>query len=131
MNRERLETWTRVMAIERVTVGVLLGLAPGLAVKVFGLPPDADTPPTRMAARLFAVRNVSLGVLLWQARDDRSKLANAALLNAATEGADALAAAVPLIRRQGMDRVAISAMAVALMVAAGFLRLRSLAEADG
>lgn len=131
MNREGLETWTKVMAIERVAVGGLVGLAPGLAVKVFGLPPDADTPPLRMLARLFAVRNVLLGVLLWQARDDRSALAHAALLNAATDGADALAAAVPLVRRQGMDRGAISAMAAALTAAAGFLRLRSLAEADG
>ena len=130
MSRERLETWTKVMAIERVAVGGLVGLAPGLAVKVFGLPLDADTPPLRMLARLFAVRNVLLGVLLWQARDDRSRLAHAALLNAATDGADALAAAVPLVRRQGMDRGAISAMATALTAAAGFLRLRFLAEAD-
>lgn len=131
MDPDPLETWTTVMAIERVAVGGLVGLAPGLAVKVFGLPQEADTPPFRMLARLFAVRHVLLAVLLWQARDDRSRLAQVAMLNAAADGADAVAAAIPLVRRQGMDRGAISAMAAALTAAAGFLRVRSLAEPDG
>lgn len=53
-----------------------------------------------------------------------------ATLNAATEAVDALSAAVPLLRRQGMDRTATLVGLTSLGVMAGFLRLPALAAAD-
>jgi hypothetical protein len=122
---EDLETLTRTMVIERVAVGALLGLTPGLAVKLFGLPPEVDTPLARYVGRIFAVRNAVLGAMLWEARGDAARLERLATLNAVTEAVDALSATVPLVRRQGMDRAAASTFATSLSVMAGFLALRA------
>jgi nucleotidyltransferase/DNA polymerase involved in DNA repair len=124
---EQIERFTRAMAVERVALGALLALAPRQALKIFGAPSDADTPALRYMARLFGVRNAMLGVMLWQARDDRPRLQQMATLNAATEAVDAVAASVPLLRRQGLDRAAVSALATSLSVMTAFLRLRAAA----
>lgn len=126
---EDLATFTRTMVIERVVVGALVGLTPGLAVKLFGLPPEFDTPLVRYVGRIFGIRNAVLGAMLWEARDDPARLERLATLNALTEGVDAVSASVPLVRRQGMDRAAVSTFATSLSVMAGFLALRAKAAA--
>jgi hypothetical protein len=67
---EDLETFTRTMGIERFVVGALVGLTPGVALKLFGLPEEADTPALRYVGRIFGIRNAILGVMLWEARKD-------------------------------------------------------------
>jgi hypothetical protein len=97
---EDLETLTRTMAIERVVVGALVGLTPGLTVKLFGLPPESNTPLVRYVGRIFGIRNVVLGAMLWEARGDAARLERLATLNAVAEAVDAMPASVPLVRRQ-------------------------------
>lgn len=120
----------RGMVIERFVIGALLGLAPRTSLRLFGAPDSLDSPVVRYVARLFGIRNVMLGVLLWQHREDPEQVRRQATLNAATEAVDALSAAVPLLRRQGLDRTATLAGLTSLGVMAGFLRLRALAAAD-
>jgi hypothetical protein len=126
---EDLETFTRTMVIERVVVGALVGLTPGLAVKLFGLPPESDTPLVRYVGRIFGIRNAVLGAMLWEVRGDAARLERMATLNAVAEAVDAVSASVPLVRRQGMDRAAASTFATSLSVMAGFLALRAKAAA--
>jgi hypothetical protein len=129
VNEHDLETLTTTMVVERVVVGALVGLTPGLTVKLFGLPPEADTPLVRYVGRIFGIRNAVLGAMLWEARGDAARLERLATLNAVTEAVDAVSATVPLVRRQGMDRVAASTFATSLAVMAGFLALRAKAAA--
>jgi hypothetical protein len=126
---EDLATFTRTMVIERVVVGALVGLTPGLAVKLFGLPPESDTPLVRYVGRIFGIRNAVLGAMLWEARDDPARLERLATLNALAEGVDAVSASLPLVRRQGIDRAAVATFATSLSVMAGFLALRAKAAA--
>jgi hypothetical protein len=127
MDREQqLERLVKVMLIERIAVGALVALAPRATLRIFGTPPGVDSATLRYVGRLFGVRNALLGILLWQVREDPRRLAQLATVNAATEALDAVAGSVPLVRRQGMDRAAVSAMATSLTVMAGFLRLRAL-----
>jgi hypothetical protein len=126
--QDRLEQFARIMLIERVAVGALVALAPRTTLRIFGTPAGVDTPTLRYVGRLFGIRNALLGILLWQARKDPRRLEELATVNAATEALDAVAGAVPLVRRQGMDRAAASAVATSLTVMTGFLRLRALAR---
>jgi hypothetical protein len=124
----RLARLTTAMLVERIAVGALVALTPRVALRLFGLPPEADGPALRYVGRLFGIRNAVLGLVVWHARDEPERLARVAALNAATEAMDAVAAAVPLVRRQGIDRAAGSALVVSLTVMAGFLRLRTAAR---
>lgn len=124
-----VETLTTTMLVERVAVGGFLGLTPGVAIKLFGVDPALDTPLTRFIGRIFGIRNAVLGVLLWEARDDVMRLERLATLNAFVEAVDAVSAAVPLVRRQGVDRAAAAAMMTSLTVMTGFLALRAKAKA--
>jgi hypothetical protein len=126
---EDLETLTRTMVIERLVVGALVGLAPGVALKLFGLPPEIDTPALRYVGRIFGIRNAILGIMLWEARKDPAQLERMATLNAVTEAVDAASGSVPLVRRQGIDRTTASAFATSVTVMAGFLTLRGKAAA--
>lgn len=128
---EQQRDWMlRGMVVERFVVGALLGLAPRTSLRLFGAPASLDSPIVRYVARLFGIRNAMLGVLLWQHREDPAQVRRQATLNAATEAVDALSAAIPVLRRQGLDRTATLAGLTSLGVMAGFLRLRALAAAD-
>ncbi len=126
---EDLETFTRTMVIERLVVGALVGLTPGVALKLFGLSEGDDTPALRYVGRIFGIRNAVLGAMLWEARKVPAQLERMATLNAVTEAVDAVSASVPLVRRQGIDRTAASTFATSLAVMAGFLALRGKAAA--
>ncbi len=127
---QRRHRLLQVMVVERFVVGALLGLAPRTTLRLFGAPTNLDSPMVRYVARLFGIRNAMLGVLLWQQREDPTQVRRLATLNAATEAVDALSAAVPVLRRQGLDRTAAAAGLTSIGVMAGFLRLRALAAAD-
>jgi hypothetical protein len=72
-NSER-ERATR-LGIARMCVGGTL-MIPPLALRVFGVPKEQDTPSVRPLARLFGIRNIALGawclLALDQAPEDRS-----------------------------------------------------------
>lgn len=97
---------------------VLLGLAPFVAAatvsSLLGFPPAHDTPTARLMARWFGVRDVGLGVLMFWALTVPTTLPFILIFQALTDFADAFAIAIPLVRRQGIDRAAWSSLAFAL-----------------
>ena len=118
-----LRRYAGVMLAERVTIGAAAALAPGSLLNAFGIDSAEDSPTLRYFARLFGIRNVVLGILVWQSREDPQRLAAVASINAATEILDAVAGAVPLITRQGRGASAVTAVATSLAVSAGFAGL--------
>lgn len=118
-----LTKYAGAMLAERVGVGAAAGLAPGALLKGFGIDPSEDSPTLRYFARLFAVRNVALGVLVWDARNDPRRLERVAWINAATELVDAAAGAAPLVTGRTQPRAAAGAIGASLAVSAGFVGL--------
>ena len=90
---------------------IILGLAPFLAagplIRLLGFPPAHDNPSARLMARLFGVRDIGLGVLVIGCAADPTLLRAAVLFNLLHDLGDLVAAAIPLIRRQGIDRGAL------------------------
>jgi hypothetical protein len=87
----------------------------------------SDLEAARYVARLLGIRQVVLGVMLWQARDDRAWLRRMATLNALMEALDAVATLVDLVQRRGGDRPSAAVVGAALSASAAFLALRSAA----
>lgn len=104
---------------------ILLGLAPFFAAAPFsrllGFPAAHDTATARLMARLFGVRDVGLGVLVFYGLRHPTLLPFITLFNAATDGGDLVAISIPLLRRQGIDRGAWTSAAFALPAALGWL----------
>jgi hypothetical protein len=122
----RLELAAKALAIERVATGGLAAIMPGRAIGAI-MTPGADTEAARYVARLLGIRQIVLGVMLWQARDDRAWLRRMATLNALMEALDALATLVDLVQHRGGDRPSAATVGAALSASAAFLALRSAA----
>ena len=88
---------------------------------MLGFPVDHDNPTTRLMARLFGVRDIGLGVLVFYGLQHLETLAFLIVFNALTDLADLIAIGIPLARRQGIDRGAWTSAAFALPAAAGWL----------
>lgn len=106
-------------------VRVLLGLAPFVAARpvsrVLALPPDHDNPTSRLMARLFGVRDVGLGVIVFYALQHPAFLPFVLVLNALTDFGDLFAILIPVLRRQGIDRAATRFAALALPAGVAWL----------
>ena len=121
----RLELTAKALAIERVATGALAALAPDRAVGAIATE-GSDSEAARYLARLVGIRQVVLGVMLWQSRGDRAWLRRMATLNALTEALDAAATIVAVTqRREGRPKVAPAVAALA--TSAAFLALRAAA----
>ena len=96
---------------------VLLGLAPFVAAapaaRLLGFPPEHDNPTTRLMGRLFGVRDIGLGVLVVYGLQHPELLFPIVIFNAFTDLGDLVAIAIPLVRRQGIDRGALASAAFA------------------
>ena len=92
----------------------------------FGAPADLDTPAVRYTARLFGIRNVALGVQVWQARHDPDRLRALAGQNATVELTDLVAGAALAKSAPELRTPAIAVMVISLAAASGFLGLRRL-----
>jgi hypothetical protein len=88
--------------------------------------PKSDTEAARYVARLLGIRQVMLGVMLWQSRDDRAWLRRMATLNALTEALDA-AATVAAVTQRRDARPTVAPAVAALATSAAFLALRAAA----
>lgn len=109
-----LRRLTARAAAGRVVIGLAPLLAPGPTSRLLGFPSEHDTASARLLGRLFAVRDVALGVLTWQVRNDPVLLRHAFRINAAIDAADATTAALPpLLGRRGIDRAALATAAFA------------------
>jgi hypothetical protein len=94
------------MALGRIVIGLAPFVAAGPASRMLGFPASHDNATTRLMGRFFGVRDTGLGVLvLWALRHPEA-LPFALLFNACMDLGDLFSAAVPLVRRQGIDRAA-------------------------
>ena len=120
----RLELAAKALAIERVATGGLAAIAPARAIGAIATP-GSDTEAARYMARLLGIRQLVLGVMLWQSRDDRAWLRRMATLNALMEALDAAATLVALVQWRGGDRPSAATVGAALSASAAFLALRA------
>ena len=124
----RLELAAKALAIERVATGALAATLPGRAIGAITTP-GSDTEAARYVARLLGIRQVVLGVMLWQSRNDRVWLRRMATLNAITEALDAAATLVALVQQRGGEgRPSAAPVGAALSASAAFLALRAAAS---
>lgn len=109
---------------------ILLGLAPFVAAapsaRLMGFPASHDNPTARLMGRWFGVRDVGLGVLVFWSLRHPGTLDFILLFNALTDLGDLIAIAIPLLRRQGIDRGALSSAAFALPAGIAWLVVRAL-----
>ncbi|HKG38993.1 MAG TPA: DUF4267 domain-containing protein [Conexibacter sp.] len=129
-----LKRLTTRAAAGRVVIGLAPLLAPGPTSRLLGFPRTHDNPSARLMGRLFAVRDIALGVLTWQVRNDPVLLRHAFRINAAIDASDMTVAALPpLLGRRGIDRAAFSTAAFAFGGANVWLTLlrRSKTSANG
>ncbi|MDB4933202.1 MAG: hypothetical protein JWP87_174, partial [Labilithrix sp.] len=80
---------------------VVLGLAPFVAAepssRLLGFPAQHDNPTARLMGRLFGVRDVGLGVLVFYGLTHPAVLAFLLLFNAITDFGDLFAIGIPLV----------------------------------
>jgi hypothetical protein len=124
---DRLELAAKALSIERVATGGLAAIAPARAIRTITTP-KFDTEAARYVARLLGIRQLVLGVMLWQSRDDRVWLRRMATLNALIEALDAAVTLVALVQRRGGDRPSAATVVAALSASAAFLALRAAAS---
>jgi hypothetical protein len=120
-----MPTWFEVvvtgMGLGRIALGVAPFVAAGPAAQLVGFPAAHDTPTARLMGRLFGVRDIGLGVLvLWGLRNPAA-LPFVLLFNAMMDAGDLSAALAPLVRRQGIDRAAITTALLATLGGLGWL----------
>jgi hypothetical protein len=115
-----MTTILTLMAAGRVILGVAPFVAAGPASRLLGFPVEHDNATARLMGRLFGVRDVGLGVLVLAAMG-RPEIGFVLLFNAATDFGDALAAGIPLARREGIDRGALRTLLLAVPAGIGWL----------
>ncbi|HUJ57807.1 MAG TPA: DUF4267 domain-containing protein [Kofleriaceae bacterium] len=109
------------MALARIAIGLAPFLAAGPTSRMLGFPAAHDTPTARLMARMFGVRDAGLGVLVFWAMRHPEALPFVALFNAAMDAGDLVSILVPLVKRQGIDRAALSSAMFALIGGASWL----------
>lgn len=97
-----------LMALGRILLGVAPFVAARPASRLMGFPAEQDVPAARLMARLFGVRDIGLGVLVGYAIRHPEALTFVLLFNAAMDLGDIVSALIPIAKRQGIDRGAIT-----------------------
>jgi len=110
---QALQIALTVMGVGRILLGVAPFIAAGPASRLLGFPAAQDSPTARLMGRFFGVRDVGLGVLAFYAMKNPSSLTFILLFNACMDAGDLVSTAIPLARRQGIDRAALSSAACA------------------
>jgi hypothetical protein len=95
------------MGLTRIALGLSPFLAAGGTSKLLGFPASHDNPTTRLMARLFGVRDIGLGVLAFYAIAHPETAAFLFLFNMFMDLGDLVSIAIPLVKRQGIDRAAV------------------------
>jgi Domain of unknown function (DUF4267) len=109
------------MALGRIAIGAAPFVAAGASSRMLGFPKTHDTATARLMARMFGVRDIGLGVLVFWALRHPEALPFVMLLNAAMDAGDLASILVPLVKRQGIDRAALASAAFAVTGGLGWL----------
>jgi len=108
------------MALGRIAIGVAPFVAAGPVARLVGFPASHDTATARLMGRFFGVRDIGLGVLALWGLANPTALPFVLLFNAFMDAGDLSATAVPLLRRQGIDRGAAISAAMATVGGLGW-----------
>lgn len=116
-----LQAVVAAMGLGRIALGLAPIVAAGPASRLLGFPAAHDNPTARAMARLFGVRDIGLGVLAFYAIAHPETASFLFLFNGAMDAGDLLMFAAPLLRRQGIDRAALTSAGFALVGGLGWL----------
>jgi hypothetical protein len=95
------------MGLARIALGLAPFVAAGPSARLIGFPASHDTATARLMGRFFGVRDIGLGVLAFYALRHPETAPFVFLFNAAMDLGDLMSIAVPLVKRQGIDRAAL------------------------
>jgi len=99
------------MGLGRIALGLAPFVAAGPSSRLLGFPASHDTATARLMGRFFGVRDIGLGVLAFWGLRHPEALPFVMLFNAFMDLGDLVSIAIPLVKRQGIDRAAaLSAM---------------------
>ena len=115
------------MGLGRIALGLAPFVAAGPSSRLLGFPRVHDTATARLMGRFFGVRDIGLGVLVFYALKHPEVAPFIFLFNAAMDLGDLVAIAIPLIKRQGIDRAALASAAFAFTGMVGWLVLYAIA----
>jgi hypothetical protein len=113
------------MGIGRILLGLAPFVAAGPSSRLLGFPREHDTATARLMARFFGVRDVGLGVLVFYGLRHPEALGFLIVFNALTDFGDLAAITIPLARREGINRAALTSAAFALPAGLGWLAVFS------
>jgi len=94
------------MGLGRIAIGLAPFLAAGPASRMLGFPTAHDNATSRLMGRLFGVRDIGLGVLAFYAIKHPETAPFIFLFNAFMDAGDLFSTAIPVVKRQGIDRAA-------------------------
>ncbi len=101
------QTVAFAMGLGRIALGLAPFLAARPASRLVGFPASHDSATARLMGRLFGVRDIGLGVLVFYALLHPLVLPFVFLFNATMDGGDVVAVTIPLVKREGIDRGAV------------------------
>ena len=102
------------MGLGRIALGLAPLVAAGPASRLLGFPAAHDTATARLMGRFLGVRDIGLGVLAFYGLAHPDTLPFLMLFNAAMDLGDLVSIAIPLVKRQGIDRAALLSALFAL-----------------
>jgi hypothetical protein len=95
------------MGLGRIGLGLAPFVAAGPASRALGFPDKHDNPTARLMGRLFGVRDIGLGILAFYAIAHPETAPFLFGFNALMDLGDLVSAAIPVVKRQGIDRGAL------------------------
>lgn len=121
----------RRFAIGRVIIGAVAVVLPGQFSRLLGYPAAHDNATARVMGRLFGIRDIALGVQVWHAAENPTRVAELASHNAMVDAGDAAILVGAIVTRKGIPRGAISSLAPAVAGCVAWILLsRRIAQAD-
>jgi hypothetical protein len=130
MSPETLRTLVYAFAAGRTLIGLAPFISAGRTAALLGFPKDHDNASARVMARLFGVRDVGLGVLAAWAAGDVSRLHFVMPFQAAMDLGDLVSAAIPVIKKQGINRGAVMTGLFAICGATAWLSVFAMTVAS-
>jgi hypothetical protein len=115
------DTVIAAMGLGRIALGLAPFVAAGPASRLLGFPVSQDNPTARLMGRLFGVRDIGLGVLAFYAIKHPETAPFLFLFNAFMDLGDLAATAIPIVKRQGIDRAAMMSALFAAIGGTGWL----------